>query len=82
MKMGNKRKAIASMVLGIISVAFTMFGYAPLVLGILAVVFGGWSMKVDKDGKGMAITGLITGIVGILSGLFWSLILTAVFMAA
>jgi hypothetical protein len=70
------------MILGILSLLLSFWGAIPLVMAIVAVSMGGWSLKVDKDGKGMAITGLVTGILGIISGLFWSIIWTGVIAGA
>jgi hypothetical protein len=61
---------LASMILGIFSAAFGIFGYG-LLTGILAVIFGSISLyKIIRNpdkfkGKGMAWAGLICGIVGI-----------------
>lgn len=71
-------KSIASMVLGILSILLSVWGYLPLIMGIVAIVLGGWSIKSDKGTHGMAITGLVTGIIGVLFGLFWSLVWTAI----
>lgn len=56
-------KAIASMVLGIISIVFCVAGYIPLIIGILAIILAGISLNND-EAKGMATTGLVTGIIG------------------
>ncbi len=57
-------KAIASMILGILSV-FLAFVFIGVLTAIIAIILGGYSLKDikknDKDGKGMAITGLILG---------------------
>ncbi|MEU6858898.1 DUF4190 domain-containing protein [Glycomyces sp. NPDC046736] len=66
-----KGQAIASMVLGIIAVAFLCIPYAggfiALVCGIIAAILGGISMKKINagvaGGKGQAITGLVLGII-------------------
>ncbi len=64
---GNEGKgtATASLVCGIISVAFAWFGYGALVglvLGILALVFAVSSRKKRKSGVSTA--GLVLGIIG------------------
>ena len=57
--------AIAAMVMGICGLVI-----CPLILSIPAIVFGAIAMRdIDRnperlDGKGMAIAGLVTGIVG------------------
>ena len=65
--MGNG-KAIAGMVLGILSIVFMITGYAALIMGILAMVFSGLSLQKEKTGRGLAITGLVTGIIGTIFG--------------
>jgi hypothetical protein len=59
---GPKGFAITSMVLGICSLVIP---YAGIILGILAVVFGAVSRNKNESGRGMAIAGLVTGIVAL-----------------
>ena len=54
--------AITSMVLGICALVIP---YGGIVLGILAVVFASVSRKKNEFGRGMAIAGLVTGIVAL-----------------
>ncbi|WP_373558000.1 DUF4190 domain-containing protein [Paenibacillus sp. XY044] len=72
-------KAITSMVLGILSVMILYIGF---ILGILAIIFAALSFKELKrgyeQGKGMAIAGLVCGIIGVL---LWGLILLFVVLA-
>jgi hypothetical protein len=59
--------AVASMVLGITSIVFCWWGLATLVQVVLAIVFGIKGMRRADGGvggKGMAIAGLVCGIVG------------------
>lgn len=61
--------AVSALVLGIIS----LFLF-PFIAGPLAIIFGGIAMSrasknPNQEGKGLAIAGLITGIVGTLGGL-------------
>lgn len=65
--------ALASMVLGILSVVTACCFFAGLVLGGLAVLFSALS-RVDERLSGQGRTGLITGIVGLLLG-FVSIVL-------
>lgn len=60
----GKGLAIASLVLGIIAF-LTGLIYLGAVLGILAVIFGILALK-KRQGRGMAIAGIITGALGIL----------------
>lgn len=72
--------SITSLALGVISVfKYIIGGYiyydealGYLALGGAAVVFGGISLAKKHRGKGMAIAGMITGILGfVLSVAFW-----------
>ena len=65
--MENKGKgfAIAALVLGICAFVFCWIPVLNWILGILAVVFGIIAL-VKKAKKGMAITGLVLGAVGLL----------------
>ncbi len=54
---------IASLVLGIISIATALFWYIALPSGILAIIFGVKSAK--KTGSKIGKSGMITGIVGL-----------------
>ena len=54
---------IASLALGIISIATVLFWYITLPTGILAIIFGVKSAK--KTGNKIGKAGMITGIVGL-----------------
>ena len=64
--------AIASMVLGIVSIPLSCCCYIGVIPGILAIVFGVLSRKEiqkslgNQKGDGMALAGLILGAVGLL----------------
>lgn len=60
--------AIASLVLGIVGIVGScLTGIIAVVFGVLAIIFGAIAMKQIKDrgqaGRGLALTGLILGIV-------------------
>jgi hypothetical protein len=61
--------AVASLVLGILAVVLFFTIWIPVVLGILAIVFGALGIsKTNKQGapqKGLAIAGLVCGAAGI-----------------
>jgi hypothetical protein len=63
--------AIASLILGILSLVFCWAPYfIGVIMGVLAIVFGGVAMgQTGRDpalgGRGMAIAGLICGIIGV-----------------
>jgi len=61
----GKGLGIASMVCGIVSIIGCCIPYAPLVLGIAAIVLGIIQI-VKNESKGMAIAGIICGAVGII----------------
>ena len=69
--------AVASMVLGILGL---FFGWLYLVPPVLAVIFSGVALNQIKQrglgGKGMAITGLVLGIVG--TALYGLILLAAI----
>ena len=59
--------AIASMVLGIFALVLSCYiPYLPILLGLLAVIFGGVSLAKKMGGKGMAIAGLVCGIIALI----------------
>lgn len=67
---------VAALVLGILSIPFGVFFFpVGLILGILAVIFGVVAMGRAKKGqatnRGVAIGGLVTGIIGtVIAGIF------------
>ncbi|MGN0341970.1 MAG: DUF4190 domain-containing protein [Roseburia sp.] len=71
---GRTGFAIASMVLGILSVTLCCAG--GWILGSIGFILGCISLAKRHNGKGMAIAGVITSILGILVGVyvFWTLI--------
>jgi hypothetical protein len=71
--------AIPSMVCGIVGIVTCCLPVVPIVLGIIAIVL---SVKVNRrikesqgalGGKGMAVAGLVCGIIAIVFGLFYLL---------
>ncbi len=64
--------AITSLVLGILALVTCWLTFPGIILGILAVIFGGVALaraRTDRvSNKGMAIAGLITGVVGAVIG--------------
>ena len=74
-------KAITSMVTGILAIILCWTGYLGMILGIVAIVMFGLTRKA-KEKSGMAVTGLVTGIIGLLFSccyaLFYTIIIGAV----
>nr|WP_276508399.1 DUF4190 domain-containing protein [Modestobacter muralis] len=60
------------MVLGILSIPAAFFTFPGMILGLLAIIFGILGLRRVKarraDNKGMAIAGLVTGIIGFVLG--------------
>ena len=54
---------VASLVLGIISIVFSLFWYITLPCGILAIVFG--KKAINRVGSKLGKAGLILGIIGL-----------------
>lgn len=73
--------AVAAMVLGIIALVLFWVPVLNWILGLLGIVFGAVGMakagKIGGRGKGMALAGLITGLLGALLGVLF--VLWAVF---
>lgn len=66
--MGQKNNmALASMIIGILSIVLSCCCYLGVILGSLAVILAGLS-RVDEKMTGQAMAGLATGIIGILFG--------------
>lgn len=61
----SKVFAIISFICGLVSIVFGCFG-GGFLFGIAAIVLGVISRKRNEDKKGLAVTGIITGIVGTL----------------
>jgi|SRR5580765_5510189 len=76
----NSGMAVASMVLGIVGL---ILGFLWVIPPILAVIFGGVGIRQTntglKSGKGMAIAGLTTGLIGLA---FWGIVILAAIGAA
>ncbi|MBR1423459.1 MAG: DUF4190 domain-containing protein [Ruminococcus sp.] len=67
---GTSGLAIASMVLGIVALVLSCFGWTGLICGALAVIMGGIAIAGKKGGKGMAIAGLVCGIIALIPSIF------------
>ena len=66
--------AVASLVLGIIALIGGLTGWAGVVCGILAIVFGAVGRK-DKAHKTMATQGLVLGVIALFGGLVIALLI-------
>jgi hypothetical protein len=65
-KQESKGRAIASMILGILSLLKCYLGFF---LGVVGLILASVSLGTHKACKGMAIAGLVTSILGVLWGL-------------
>ncbi|HUR25080.1 MAG TPA: DUF4190 domain-containing protein [Candidatus Thermoplasmatota archaeon] len=78
-------KAIAALVLGIVSVCFAL--YLGIICGVIGLILGVLGMKeIDRNphamkGKGMAIAGIVLGSIGILVQLVMLLFFGAILMS-
>ena len=67
--------AVSSLVLGILGVVLNLIPLLPYLLGILAIVFGMMGNK-KEIGKGMAVAGLILGVITLaMKFFFWIFVL-------
>ncbi len=64
--------AITSLILGILALATSWLSFPGIILGVLAVIFGGIALaraRTDRvSNKGMAIAGLVTGVLAAVVG--------------
>jgi len=65
--------AIASLVLGVISITSCCFYVLSLIFGIAAIVTGVMALRKEGGGKGIAIAGIVTGGIGLLLTLMFIL---------
>ena len=66
-------KAILGFIFGLLGFLGQFFGIVPLAMCIAGIVLGASGMK-DKEGKGLAIAGLVLGIIGSIGALFWTFV--------
>ncbi len=64
--MEQKTKSITSLVLGILSILGMWTGPIGLAMGIIAIVFSSKGLKQGQELRGLAIAGLVTGIIGVI----------------
>ncbi|MCI8771835.1 MAG: DUF4190 domain-containing protein [Lachnospiraceae bacterium] len=67
---GGAGLAIASMVLGIVALVLICIPYLPAPLGLIGIVLAGVSLGCGKEGKGMAIAGLVCSIISLIPTIF------------
>jgi len=83
MEKKTNKLAIASLVLGIISITFVPTIIVSIVCGILAIVFGVKAKKdvtdTNQSNKGLGIGGIITGAVGIFGAVLLGIVIIAEF---
>jgi len=72
--------AVTALVLGIISLITFWAIWVSIITGILAIIFGAVGVNLAKTigaGKGMAMAGLVMGIIGVILAILWVLVITA-----
>lgn len=68
---GGSGMAVASMVLGILSLVLSCcVPIVPFVMAVLSVILGGVSLKGRRNGKGMAVAGLVCSIISLIPAIF------------
>ena len=77
-----KGMSIAALVLGIASVVTGFFGLLGVLLGVLAVIFGFIARRRQPYARGLWLTGLILGVVGLILGLIIGGLQIALILAA
>lgn len=81
--LGMSGKAVASLVLGILSIVLCYVGFIP---GAIAIVLGVTAKRdIDREGfegRGLAIAGLICGIVGTSIQLLWDGVVLLAFLTS
>lgn len=70
--------SVTAMVLGIVGLVLFLVPFIPYPLAILAVVFGIIGMK-NPVGKGMAVTGLVTGLITLGLKILWNVFWASIF---
>jgi|GEM_PF-1790698 len=77
--------AVAALILGILSVVLSWIPVAGwimcLAMGIIAIVLGALGRTRQPDKKGMAVAGMILGIIGVAFSIIWVLACGAAFAA-
>lgn len=82
---GSNGLAIGALVVGIIGLITVWVPFLGIVLGLVALVLGIVGRKKANEtgvGGGMAIAGLIMGVLAILGGILWIVFVAALFNAA
>jgi hypothetical protein len=67
--------AVAALILGILSVVLSWIPVAGwimcLIMGVIAIVLGALGRTRQPDKKGMAVAGMILGIIGVAFSIIW-----------
>lgn len=72
--------SVASMVLGIVSLLLSCcVYYLSIPCALLAIILGGASISGKKGGKGMAIAGIVTGIISLVPAIIVIIIGASIF---
>ncbi|MCI8599591.1 MAG: DUF4190 domain-containing protein [Lachnospiraceae bacterium] len=60
--------AVTSLVLGILSIIFCIVFYISVIMGLIGLILGIVSVAQHRDGRGLAIAGIITNGIGLVLG--------------
>lgn len=68
-----KGYALASMIVGIVSLVGALFGWGGIVLGLVAIVLAIVALKKSQP-RGLSVTGIVTGVLGVVGGILMLII--------
>lgn len=75
----KKGQSIASLIFGILSLLSVLIAPIAIIEGIIAIILGILGRK--KGGKGLAIGGIVTGVLGLIGGIIWGALMLIGVMA-
>ncbi len=76
---GSSNLAVTSLVLGILSILFSILlfwiFYFAFIMGVIGIIMGIVSIAQHSEGKGLAVAGIITSVIGLLISLVLGLLI-------
>ena len=76
---GSSSLAVTSLVLGILSILFSILlfwiFYFAFIRGVIGIIMGIVSIAQHREGKGLAVAGIITSVIGLLISLVLGLLI-------
>lgn len=67
--------AVCSLVLGILSIVFCLFPYLSIIIGLVGLIQGIVCLAQRRAGRGMAIAGIVTGVLGVMISILLGVIM-------